>query len=587
MYKKLFICIFLIFGSVNAFSQIKEKLVITSQGNQEKFILMSESETSRSDIIMAITDSLVNAGYLSPEFNEIRTDSIHVMIIEKGRRFRWAKLEFNFEGDLTVDRILAELSKSEGEIISVKEFKNLNDRILSYCESNGYPFSVSYLDSIVFLAEDSVSARMNVRLNKKFYFDTIKIVSKLDLSRKYLENFLDIRKGDMFDRSKVNSIAKLIENIPFVKLKEPPGLFFFGDKVSVNLDLIPQQVNRFDFLLGFQRGQNTEIKKYKLTGDILVELINKLGKGERIFFNYKNLSKGTQELKLQANYPYILEMPFGIDTRFEIFLNESEYRDVNFDLGLLYLLRKNNNVKLYWSTKSSRVLSIDSLRIISALKLPDKLDISNNNLGTGLDYSTLDYNFNPTKGYLIRLDGNAGVRKIIRNQQILGLKNEQIDFITAYDSLKNNSYGFNATVAVDHYFRISQNFVVKLGNSTGVKYVQEKIYQNELFRLGGLRLLRGFNENSVLADIYNVSTFEFRLLISRNSNMYIFSDLAFVRDPFSKQKKWDRPYGVGAGINFDTRGGLLQLAAAIGSQYGNPLNFKNPNVHIGYTSLFR
>ena len=170
---------------------------------------------------------MLNAGYLSPEFNEIRTDSIHVRSIEKGRRFRWAKLEFNFEGDLTVERILVDLSKSEGEIISVKEFKNLNDRILSYCESNGYPFAVSYLDSIVFLAEDSVSARMNVRLNKKFYFDTIKIVSKLDLSRKYLENFLDIRKGDVFDRSKVNSITKLIENIPFVKLKEPPGFVFF------------------------------------------------------------------------------------------------------------------------------------------------------------------------------------------------------------------------------------------------------------------------------------------------------------------------------------------------------------------------
>ena len=86
-------------------------------------------------------------------------------------------------------------------------------------------------------------------------------------------------------------------------------------------------------------------------------------------------------------------------------------------------------------------------------------------------------------------------------------------------------------------------------------------------------LLRGFNENSVLADIYNVSTFEFRLLISRNSNMYIFSDLGFVRDPLSKKKNGIAPYGVGAGINFDTRGGLLQLVAAIGSQYGNPLEF--------------
>ncbi len=176
---------------------------------------------------------------------------------------------------------------------------------------------------------------------------------------------------------------------------------------------------------------------------------------------------------------------------------------------------------------------------------------------------------------------------MIKNQQILGLKNDIIDFSSAYDSLKNNTYGFNAKLAVDYYFRISQNFVVKMGNNTGFKYAQEKIYQNELFRLGGLRLLRGFNEDGILADIYSVSTFEFRLLISRNSNMYIFSDLALIRDPFSKQEKWDHPFGVGAGINFDTRGGLLQLVAAIGSQYGNPLNFKNPNVHIGYTSLFR
>ena len=316
-------------------------------------------------------------------------------------------------------------------------------------------------------------------------------------------------------------------------------------------------------------------------------MLNKLGRGERIFFNYKNLSKGTQELKIQANYPYILNLPFGIDTRFEIFLNESEYRDVNTSIGLLYLLPGNNNLKFYWDNKTSRVLTLDSFSILSSGKLPDKLDIANNNLGLSFEFTKLDYNFNPSVGYMIIFDGNTGLRKMIRNQQILDLKNERTDFRNAYDSLKINTYGFNARLAVDWYFRISRNFVLKLGNKTGMKYAQEKIYKNELFRLGGLRLLRGFNENSILADIYSVSTFEFRLLISRNSNMYIFSDLALIRDPFLIQKNWDYPYGVGAGINFDTKGGLLQLVAGIGSQYGNPLNFKNPNVHIGYTSLFR
>ena len=587
MYIKLSILFFFIILQSEVFSQTKEKIIVTGQGIEEKLISLSDPDTSGYYIIDLLTDSLVNSGYLSPEFSEYKVDSFTVKSIEKGRIFKWAKLQFNFKSDHIAEKIVSEIPELEGNVILIKEFNKLNENILRYCENNGYPFAVCFLDSINFLQHDSISARLNIRLNKKFYFDTVKIVSKLELSQKYLENFLDIKKGDVFDREKVNSIPKLIDNIPFVKLKDPPGLFFSGDKVSVNLDLEPQQVNRFDFLLGLQRVQNSQINKYKLTGDVLIEMLNKLGRGERIFFNYKNLSKGTQELKIQANYPYILNLPFGIDTRFEIFLNESEYRDVNTSIGLLYLLPGNNNLKFYWDNKTSRVLTLDSFSILSSGKLPDKLDIANNNLGLSFEFTKLDYNFNPSVGYMIIFDGNTGLRKMIRNQQILDLKNERTDFRNAYDSLKINTYGFNARLAVDWYFRISRNFVLKLGNKTGMKYAQEKIYKNELFRLGGLRLLRGFNENSILADIYSVSTFEFRLLISRNSNMYIFSDLALIRDPFLNQKNWDYPYGVGAGINFDTKGGLLQLVAGIGSQYGNPLNFKNPNVHIGYTSLFR
>ena len=379
----------------------------------------------------------------------------------------------------------------------------------------------------------------------------------------------------------------MIENIPFVRLKDAPGIFFFGDKVSVNLDLLPRQVNRFDFLLGLQRDLSNGVNKYKLTGDILAELVNKLGRGERIFFNYKNLSKAKQELKIQANYPYLLDLPFGIDTKFEIFLNESEYRDVSFDLGVLYLLRKSNSIKVYWNSKTSRLLSIDTLQVLAKMRLPDKLDISTNNLGLSIGFSSLDYNFNPTKGFSLLFDSQAGLRNIIVNQTIRGLKNNVVDFTNSYDSLKNNSYGVNIVIYGDKYLKLTENFILKFSNNSGIKLSQKRVFQNELYRLGGLRLLRGFDENTVTGDFYSVNTIEFRLLINKNSNIYLFSDYAFVRNPFSDITKWDRPYGLGAGINFDTRAGMLQFVAATGSQYGNPLNLKNPNVHIGYTSLFK
>ncbi|MEZ4908371.1 MAG: hypothetical protein R2771_12185 [Saprospiraceae bacterium] len=44
----------------------------------------------------------------------------------------------------------------------------------------------------------------------------------MDISDSYLENYLDIRKGDIFDKSKIDNISKNIENISFVQLMNPP-----------------------------------------------------------------------------------------------------------------------------------------------------------------------------------------------------------------------------------------------------------------------------------------------------------------------------------------------------------------------------
>ena len=51
---------------------------------------------------------------------------------------------------------------------------------------------------------------------------------------------------------------------------------------------------------------------------------------------------------------------------------------------------------------------------------------------------------------------------------------------------------------------------------------KEDVYRNEQFRLGGNRILRGFDEESIFATFYTVSTVEFRLLLDQNS--YFFSN---------------------------------------------------------------
>jgi outer membrane protein assembly factor BamA len=533
--------------------------------------------------IKFIVDSLNNSGYLSPQIIEDFNDSTVAVI--SGVQYKWAKIDFSKDDEELLSLVNYDISNLENKYISPKEISFLSEKILFFLENSGYPFSDVKMDSIVFENTDSISAKLVVRKNKKIYFDSINVVSGIDLSSKYLENYLEIKKGDVFDKRMVEKAAKKLGNLPFVTLSNPPTVSFFGSGATLNLNLKEKKVNRFDFLLGLIP-DNTGVRKYKLTGEITAEFLNKLGSGEKIYFNYKNMAQGRQNLILNLNYPFILDMPYGLDSKFNIFINEDQYRDVNLNLGVQYLFKGVNYVKTYWKLFSSRLLTVDSASILSLGRLPDKLDIVSNSVGMQLGYKDLDYFFNPGKGIEIVIDANAGQRKIIKNLQIINLLNQNIDFSNSYDSLKIVSYVFNIAENISFYYPLNSKIVLKIANKSAWKKSANRLYQNELFRLGGNKLLRGFDEESIPASIYSVSTAEIRLLIDRNSFLFAFMDYAYIYNPFSTASVKDTPFGTGVGVNFDTKGGILSIAAAVGKQYENPLDFKNIKIHIGYVSLF-
>jgi outer membrane protein assembly factor BamA len=531
-------------------------------------------------------DSLNEAGYLAAFLFENKKDTIYKFQIEKGKRFKWALLEFEETQQLNENKIKNDIVSETGKYISIGRIEKIKEKILNYFENSGYPFAQVYLDSIKFIGEDSIAAKIKIDRKEKFIFDSLKIVSDVDLSNKYLTNVLNLKKGEYFNRDKILSFNKTLSNINFVKLKSKPGLVFMDNKFSVKLDLISQKINRFDFLLGLQQVQESGIQKYKITGDVLAELNNKLGKGERIFFNYKSLNKGKQELIIQSDYPYAFNLPFGINAALQFYVNTSEYTDLSFDIGISYLVSSENWIRIFWNKKSSRLLTLDSSNILINRKLPEKLDFANDNLGIGAEFSNYDYKFNPSQGFGFKAYIIAGKRKINKNQQILELKNEYIDFKDSYDSLMLLSNSYEINTELKFYKPLFRNFVMNFNNYFAYKYVDKNIFQNEQFRIGGQSLFRGFDEKSIYCDLFNIMGIEIKLMISQNSNLFIFYEYGFVRNRLNPKQKWDNPYSMGTGIKFDTKNGLLQLVAALGSQYGNPLNFRKINIHIGYTSLF-
>jgi len=107
-----------------------------------------------------------------------------------------------------------------------------------------------------------------------------------------------------------------------------------------------------------------------------------------------------------------------------------------------------------------------------------------------------------------------------------------------------------------------------------------------LFRIGGLKTLRGFDEESIYASTYVIPTLEYRFLFEKNSNLFVFGEGAWYENNNVAEYTQDTPISVGAGINFETKAGIFTLSYAIGKQYGNGFDLRIGKIHAGLTALF-
>ena len=114
----------------------------------------------------------------------------------------------------------------------------------------------------------------------------------------------------------------------------------------------------------------------------------------------------------------------------------------------------------------------------------------------------------------------------------------------------------------------------------------QKLFDNELYRIGGTKLLRGFNEESIFANFYNVLTTEYRMLFNQNSNLFVFCDLAYYEKNTVSSRIVDRPFGVGTGLNLETKVGIFSISYAIGSMRNQPFAFRQGRIHFGMLSQF-
>nr|MBS0037954.1 BamA/TamA family outer membrane protein [Saprospiraceae bacterium] len=525
-------------------------------------------------------------GHLAASIDQlVKKDSIWEVFLYLGAQYRWAKIEM---GDIPQRWINAAGLRGEffeGNTISRDDLLTLYRVLIEVAEQNGHPFAAVKLDRFE-VVDSVILGKLSLDPGPLIYFDGVEVSGNLDIAPYYLASYLDVKPGTPYNAQHVYSLKNRLEELPFVGLLSDPTVRFKENRALVVLELESLNASRIDLVLGFLPGDELD-QRLVITGNITGEFFNQLGLGERIFLDFQRLRPQTQDLELAFTYPYFLDLPFGLDTRFELSRRDSLFLDLGFYGGLEYMFSGSSSIRLFLDNRRSTLLSIDEESLLATEALPDRLDYSRTGIGLAYQLNRHDFRLNPTSGWSLITDLSIGQRKIKKNEQILNLSNESIDFDALYDSISLQTTVFNLGLTLNRFFPIGSIMTLKAELNTAVIYSDEQILFNELYRIGGNKLLRGFDEESVFASAYALSTLEYRLLTGRRSYFFTFFDLGYIENKsINAQLSSDWLMGFGGGMTFDTAAGIFSLSVALGSRQEVPVDFRRAKIHFGYLSLF-
>jgi outer membrane protein assembly factor BamA len=249
-------------------------------------------------------------------------------------------------------------------------------------------------------------------------------------------------------------------------------------------------------------------------------------------------------------------------------------------------LEGGNYIKLYWKNTTTNVTSIDTARIRQTRQLPSVLDLSLNWVGVEYYMQQLDYRFNPRKGIELRANISAGRKRIRQNIAVLNLTSNDFDFSTLYDSLATASVQLRWQGDVKYFIPLARRATLQTRLQTAFLWSSSPLFQNELFRIGGNRTQRGFDEEQIFASAYATLTLEARYLLTTNSYFFGFGDASVVEARSLQLQSRTFPYSVGIGLALDTKIGIFGLSYALGTYAGAPIQVRNAKIHFGYVNMF-
>ena len=449
------------------------------------------------------------------------------------------------------------------------------DAVVDAYQQQGYPFAAFREREISYrYANGTVLTEVSYQFDAGplSRLDTIRFAGAPRERPVFLYNLIRLRPGDPFQAQALADIPRILNNSIYYEAVAPPKVRFTpkGNAV-VDVELKKAQAGRFNLLIGLLPPQS-EGERFQFTGNIDILLVSPLRQGEVLMLTYDKLTTTSQRTEVSLRLPYLLRTPLRVDGNFVLLKQAEKFLNLDLSGALEYAFNPNLAGRFWARTRRTRLL--DSALLDTSNLTPDQLDGRRNLFGVGLRYEKLDYRYNPSRGWAAELELGVGRREIRRNARLDS---------AVYAGLPLRQPVQEIRLDVQLFIPLWPRHVLSLANHSYWLGLQTYL-RNDQLQVGGARSLRGFNENAFFTDLFSQATIEYRFQLERDSYLFGFYDLAYLRDRLAQQLTY--PMGTGIGMSYGTKAGILSVVYAVGRTENLDFQPARGRIHVGLLNRF-
>lgn len=508
---------------------------------------------------------ILNEGFLEVNFVEelLAQDSIKVKI-NLGRRYFWK--------DIWTEEIPSAIQEKLPPLkVNQENLSNWMKLVVLESENQGYPFAQVRLGDISKVG-DFIAGKLVYDAGPLINWDSLEVSGSSKTQQKYLQRLIGIEPGTPFSQEKLNQTVRALNRSPYFILVEEPNVSFQIKTAKPSFNLRDRNSNVLDGIIGLLPNEN-EPGKMLITGQLDLELYHLGGKGRDIALHWQRLNIQTQSLDLLAKESFLFNSPLDLKIGFNLLKQDTSFINRFLTLDFGYRVSNSGYLSFFGKRQAGDLISTFSYR--ENTSLPDVADYRWNQYGIRYELNLLDDPFLPRRGWLIQTEFAAGNKKILQNT---GIPDE------AYLGLDLNTPQYQGKLMFEKHFPIKANYGVWFRGSGGFMR-NENLFLNDFFRIGGLKSLRGFNENFFYARSFTYFNLEQRLFFERSSYLMAFVDGGILENPYFAAPI-DYPVSFGAGLNLETGSGIFRFIYGVGKSNLQPLEFSYSRIHFGYLARF-